>query len=426
MRILVINDYYGPCEYGWGYRQLCEEVTDGLAERGHDLAVLTSTYVNGVEPKRRYPVLRRLPLDPDWHSGVPTPFQFFAQRRRKERNAVSAFRAAVVEFKPDLIFVWHGIGIPRLLLREAEHQPGIPLVYYLADFLPELPDEYVAYWRKPAQSIGMRIAKPMLTPLALRLLKREGKPIQLEFRHTVCVSDYVRRRLLGQDLIGHESTVIHNGVDLEVFHRCDQAPVDFSVRPLSCVIAGRLVPEKGIQTALQAFAHLRSRNSRCSARLTIVGGGEPRYVRQLESMTARLAITDMVTFEPPVARAEMPPILARHQVLILPSECEEALARSIQEGMAMGLLAIGTTTGGSGELLVDRETGLAFETGNAEDLASQIGLALDSPEISMRLAWAGQNRVKREFDISLTIQKIENHLSDLVDSARADHDGVCL
>jgi glycogen(starch) synthase len=122
----------------------------------------------------------------------------------------------------------------------------------------------------------------------------------------------------------------------------------------------------------------------------------------------------------------MPPILARHQVLILPSECEEALARSIQEGMAMGLLAIGTTTGGSGELLVDRETGLAFETGNAEDLASQIGLALDSPEISMRLAWAGQNRVKREFDISLTIQKIENHLSDLVDSARADHDGVCL
>ncbi len=43
MRILFITNYFPPSNYGWVYMQLCEEVAEGLADRGHELAVLTST-----------------------------------------------------------------------------------------------------------------------------------------------------------------------------------------------------------------------------------------------------------------------------------------------------------------------------------------------------------------------------------------------
>lgn len=66
MKILFIANYYPPSRYGWGYMQRCKEVADGLAARGHEIAVLTSTQRNGPEVVRPYPVHRLLNIEPDW------------------------------------------------------------------------------------------------------------------------------------------------------------------------------------------------------------------------------------------------------------------------------------------------------------------------------------------------------------------------
>jgi glycosyltransferase involved in cell wall biosynthesis len=80
----------------------------------------------------------------------------------------------------------------------------------------------------------------------------------------------------------------------------------------------------------------------------------------------------------------------------------------------MGLLVIGTTTGGSGELLVHERTGLVFEAGNPESLAAQFRRALNNPGLAEELAQAGQEQVKKHFNIERTVKDIEKYLRDLV------------
>jgi glycogen synthase len=416
MKILFITNYYPPCNQGWGYMQLCEEVAEGLSSRGHDLAVLTSTYLDGDEIERPYPVYRRLPIDPDWHSPKSAAHQFFLGRRRRERRALRHLAEVVQAFQPDILFLWHASGLPRVLLQQAERLRGVPVVYYLADYLPELPDEYIVYWQARSVGLPARLIKPVLSRLALRVLAREGKPVRLKYEHAICVSEYVKSRLVAQKLIPEDAVVIHNGVDLARFSPESEAKPGSPLSGLRCLVAGRVVPEKGVHTVVDALALLQAQDGRIM--LDILGSGPAEYLEVLRGKVRTRGLQGIVRFCSPVPREQMPEILRAYDVLILPSEYAEPLSRAMQEAMAMGLLVIGTTTGGSGELLIHESTGLAFLPGRPASLAEQLRRALSDPDLVCRLSRAGQSRLQQEYDIQGTIRGIERYLLHLSGHAR--------
>ena len=119
MRVLFITAYFPPCQYGWGYMRICEQVADGLAERGHEVSVLTSTYQDGPEVKP-YPVYRHLTIVPDWLLSDSPAKQFFVGRKQREQTAVSHLHQIIANFKPDVLFVWDAFGLSDVMLREAE------------------------------------------------------------------------------------------------------------------------------------------------------------------------------------------------------------------------------------------------------------------------------------------------------------------
>jgi glycogen synthase len=413
MRILVITSYFPPSRLGWGYMQLCEEVTDGLATRGHHLAVLTSTARDGSEIERRYPVHRLLEIDPDWNAKQSAAWQFFAERRSREGRALAHLQQVCASLQPDIIFIWDAIGLPRALLLAAERYAPATTVYYFANYLPELPDEYLAYWqREPATTIG-KLTKGALGRVALAQLRREGKPVPLQYRHTICVSQYLRQRFVSKGLIPESAVVIHNGVDLAIF---STPRSDFSAlpaKPLRCLVAGRVVPDKGIHTVIEAFGLLSQRDeTRGQVSLTILGDGLADYLHTLRQRVAALGLEALVQFMAPVQRAQMPEILAQHDALLLPSEYAEPIARSMQEAMAMGLLVIGTITGGSGELLRHEQNGLVFPPADVPALATQVARAATTPGLRARLASQGQQDVRARFDIRMTVEKIEDYLTE--------------
>ena len=217
MKILLVTSYYPPCQFGWGYMQLCEEVTDRLAARGHVITVLTSTYRDGSELERRYRVQRVLEIDPDWNERKSAAWQFFVERRSRERRALAHFEEAITSLQPDIVFIWDAIGLPRVLLLAAERCASATAVYYFANYLPELPDEYIAYWKHEPDKIIGKLTKGLLGRLALEQLKREGKPVPLQYNHVICVSHYLRQRFVSEGLIPESAVVIHNGVDLSTF-----------------------------------------------------------------------------------------------------------------------------------------------------------------------------------------------------------------
>lgn len=395
--------------------QLCEEVADGLAGRGHDIAVLTSSTLPAPELYRPYPVYRSLKIDPDWESKWPGYLRFFIGRRSRERNAIAALQRLWSQFKPQIIFVWHAVGLPKALLQEAENLQETQVVYYLADYQAEIGDEYIEYWSgNPANSL-IRVLKSPLRMVALAILKAEGKPIKLKYEHVICVSHYVRDRLIRGGHISPESLVIHNGIDLTCFSPANRRKSPGPDSRLRCLVAGRIIPHKGVHTVIEAFDHLRRQFSLEDVTLTILGDGPKDYLARLQEMIVHFGLQQMITFRGPVLRSQMPEVFSEHDVLILASEYEEPLARAIQEAMAMELLVIGTTTGGSSELLIHDQTGLTFSAGDSLELAKQIARAITQPDLIAHLVKAGRKAVEDGFDIRKTVSKIEHYLRDLAE-----------
>jgi glycogen(starch) synthase len=335
------------------------------------------------------------------------------ERRARERRAIARFNEVIGSLQPDILFIWDAIGLPRALLLAAERCASATTVYYFANYLPELPDEYIAYWqREPARFIG-KLAKGVLGRLALEQLRHEGKPVPLQYRHAICVSQYIRQRFVSQGLVPDSAVVIHNGVDLSAFTLPRAGFAAVQSDRLSCLVAGRVVPDKGVHTVIDAFGLLAQREeTRGQASLTILGDGPADYMQYLRQRVITLGINNLVDFMAPVQRDQMSEVLSKHDILIVPSEYGEPIARSMQEGMAMGLLVIGTTTGGSGELLQHERNGLVFPATDAQSLATQIARASSTPGLGARLARQGQKDVRANFDIRLTVERIEDYLAE--------------
>ena len=119
---------------------------------------------------------------------------------------------------------------------------------------------------------------------------------------------------------------------------------------------------------------------------------------------------DRVRFLGAAQRSAVPQVLAEHDVLLFPSEWNEPFARSVLEGMAAGLVVVGTTTGGTGEILVDGETGLTFAAGDAVQLAAQIQRLVVDPELRRRLAQSSRRIVRQYYTLGRMVDELEAEL----------------
>ena len=410
MRVLFITAYFPPCQYGWGYMRICEQVADGLAARGHDVAVLTSTYQDGPETKP-YPVYRLLTVEPDWLLPESPARQFFFGRREREKTAVTALHQTIATFNPDMLFIWDAFGLSEVMLYQAENQP-IPVAYYFANYHPEFPGGYAQYWSSENSQPLMKLAKLPLALLAKAILTAEGKPLKLKYEHTISVSDYVRQRLLGQKLIGPDAIVAPNAVDLTMFNGTPRQPApDASLR---CLLAGRVAPEKGIHTVLHAMGQLHEKGQLRDMSLTVLGSGTAEYKEHLKQLVIRYGLESFTNFAAPVPIEAMPTVLAEHDLLLLPSEWDEPLSCSMLEAMSAGLLVIGTTRGGSGEALFHGKTGLTFADGNPAALAQQLLAVIENRDLVAQLARAGQAEVHAHFNMDVSVARIETYLQELV------------
>lgn len=133
--------------------------------------------------------------------------------------------------------------------------------------------------------------------------------------------------------------------------------------PFVGVFVGRLVPEKGLDTLLDAWAQAFA--GRDDVRLRLVGGGaleEPLRARAKE-----LGIAHQVELLGHRDRVE--DVLAESHVGILPSRIE-GLSNTLLEFMACGLPVIGSRVSGNEDFVVPGENGWLFDVSDAKTLAA--------------------------------------------------------
>jgi glycosyltransferase involved in cell wall biosynthesis len=124
-----------------------------------------------------------------------------------------------------------------------------------------------------------------------------------------------------------------------------------------------------------------------------------------------------------VPPAEMPGLLRKSDVLVVPSIWPEPLARVLLEGMISGLVVVATPTGGTPEIVSDGENGLLFTPGNSEDLAQKIARLADDPESRSRLARAGKQTIMERFTVTKMMDDIETFLQDVASASTTEKTG---
>jgi glycosyltransferase involved in cell wall biosynthesis len=130
------------------------------------------------------------------------------------------------------------------------------------------------------------------------------------------------------------------------------------------LFVGRVSPEKGLSVLQRAWSALPE-----GARLRIVGGPVPTDLVPASNV-------EWLGFQPKErVYGEM-----RHAgFLVMPSPCYENCPMTIIEAFASGLPVVASDAGSAVEMVADRQTGLHFRSGDAEDLAQKLAWALAHP-----------------------------------------------
>ncbi len=160
-------------------------------------------------------------------------------------------------------------------------------------------------------------------------------------------------------------------------------------QPGLIVSVGRLSPEKGYATLIEAFAQLRQTRA---ARLTIIGEGDERG--NLKALIEAKGLSADVSLP---GHNPDPLSIVSQASLFVSSSSHEGLGNALIEAMACGVPAVATDAPyGPREILEGGRLGQLVPVGDAEALAEAMAATLDQPtESAILQARAGDFSVEK-------------------------------
>ncbi len=215
-----------------------------------------------------------------------------------------------------------------------------------------------------------------------RMLHRLGR---IAGARSVAVSEELRRR-------HRADVVVPNGIALRP--PATRAAVDGA--PVTLGWIGRLVPVKGLDTLLDAFALLAAgRTSReTPLELLLVGGGPEREA--LASHAETLGIGDRVRFAGEVA--DIAPWLARMDAFVFPS-LREGVPIALLEAMGAGVPVVVAAVGGIPDVIGPTDTGILVASRDPQVWAAAIRRTLEDPGAAAARGGRARERVRTHFSL---------------------------
>lgn len=342
-------------------------LAEDLLERGLEVRVLTPAFGDAADHDSGPPAVRRFAYARPaarriGYTGDPRSVWLDPRRLAVLPSYLRAFRAAVREecarFRPDVIHAhwwlpsgWAAAGSPAPLVITC-HGSDVRLL------ARRTPMRALARWTFRRAAMVTTVSE-FLRAGVTRVAPERGDRI----------------------------TVARMGVDLDRFA---EGRGERKADPPRVLYAGYLVPEKGVDHLIHAFAHLRERGVR--AKLRILGNGPA--LGELSALTRRLALTDTVEWSPLVPQDHMPAEYGAATVTVLPSAGgREGLGLALVEALAAGSAVIGTPSGGIPEVVVDGVTGLLVPEGDSTALAAGLERLLGDPRLREALTSQGRQHV---------------------------------
>lgn len=156
--------------------------------------------------------------------------------------------------------------------------------------------------------------------------------------------------------------------------------------------AGRISPEKGIETLLSAAKQTQ---------LPVWLAGNYSTMRERIK-----EVPPNVRFVGHLDRDRLAEFYRDARFLVIPSICFETFALVAAEAMSHSLPVIASRIGGLPEIVDDGVTGLLFEPGNSEELADMMRLLWGNPNLCEKMGKAGREKVIREYSEDIYYERL--------------------
>ena len=218
----------------------------------------------------------------------------------------------------------------------------------------------------------------------------------------ICVSDAIRRMLVGDGVPASRVVKVHEGIDLGRVNAAPAANLHAELwLPHNSPVVGNvaaLVPHKGQRHLIEAAALVVKRVP--DARFVIAGEGELRAALERQIKEHRL--------EKHVFLAGFrPDILSVHKAfdIFVMSSVTEGLGTSLLDAMACGKPIVATTAGGMPEVVEDGHNGLLVAPRDHVAMANAIVRLLQDPGLREAMGKAGLARARATFSVERMVEE---------------------
>jgi glycogen(starch) synthase len=368
MRIVLASDVYPPRAggAGWSTRALAL----GLRSAGHDVRVITTS------PG---------PTDSD---GLA--IERIQIRGRKRLSVPQAFTGSLRSHGWDVVHAQHSLSALGSLVGPIAARTAVTV----RDHWP------VCFWSTrisrgtlcPACGIGpmTRCVKgrvPLPAPLswaAIPYMRLDlGQKMEALSRAgaILAVSEAIAGELRASGLAGIE--VIPNIVDPAEVRAVAAPPPTFPLPERFLLFVGKLEENKGARLLVPAVAA-----SRTGLPLVVLGEGSLAHVLKHDAAATSVPLV----MRGWAHREDVLRAMARATGIVFPSLWPEPLSRVLLEGLALGTPVAAMNTGGTGEILVDGESGLVVS--RAAELGDAVARLVGDTALHARLVEGARERAR--------------------------------
>jgi glycogen synthase len=434
VKILVVVNLFPPLHAGtFDFR--CQNMTENLKKRGHDVLILTSRYGLNNE-QRDHEIERRFILQGAFDL---QPVTRFGALKEMEIYNNQALQEALDSYQPEIVHVWSMQGLSKSLIFTLRNS-RIPTGYDVGDdWLSRgiRTDPWLRWWNQPEAPMGEKLQRASLELSGGREKMNRLAPTQMTKGYdrvkelygpiealervqpnSIGAFNFPRLYFCSNSLkeeaeragfrVGH-GEVIYPGIPTDRFYA--------EVKPASAPVKKFLLVTKmhalsGVMTALDGLR--QARENKVQASLSIYGKGESEQVAQIRSYVIQhqLPVEFLAASS---TQKELPQIYRQHDAFIYTTETEEPFSISTLEAIASGLPVIASRAGGVRELVRHGENGLTYTPGDAVELASRIQELQMQPNLRVQMAETAQQEVMMRFNESFVLDQTESFLQQTIE-----------
>jgi|KBSMisStaDraftv2_1062788.scaffolds.fasta_scaffold244217_2 glycosyltransferase involved in cell wall biosynthesis len=216
----------------------------------------------------------------------------------------------------------------------------------------------------------------------------------------ICVSEKVRERVIAGAAGPVNTAVLYNGVDPQLF-----SPPESDAGAVTVLSVGNLIPIKGHDLLLRAFAAIQERlpESTAALSLEIIGDGPERA--HLEQLAQELGIGTKVHFRGRRSRREVADAMRRATIFALPSSYE-GLGCVYLEAMSAGKSVIACQGQGIEEVIRPAVNGCLIAPDDLQGLTDTLATLLQQAELRRKIGEAARRTILKGFTLEQQAERL--------------------